>query len=404
LAHRCERVLLLKLLSPDIVIPEQRYRQIQIWLNISREAEANQAEHDRNLSLRASGTDQWLLQNEAFLAWYNGSKQPPIIWLNSAPGTGKSILCSYVINQMHTTASSSPFPSSSAPSNGDGSPPAIAFLFHKFDIPLGEVDALRLLAIQLLEVYWLRYHDIPYDLYVKTQVTKEGTTETLKEIITILVKRLKLVCFFFDGIDQERNGWQETVSVMDFVLGLAQATTGGDSAEDPIVRVWYSSRERSAIKKKLEPYSLPLDQAALKADVASYLKNAVSSFEVFGFSSQESEHIFESLQERIEGNFLWASMMVCTLKDEARNSKEVAELIKDRMPTSLHAYYRKIFKQFSLEERRAVRYVDPCQLEHFLIPFQGHILVSSLCQTTIALRRATRGHFRNNRIVKKSGP
>jgi hypothetical protein len=233
------------------------------------------------------------------------------------------------------------------------SPPAIAFIFYKFDKPLTADDTLRLLAAQLLEVYWQRHSDIPNDLYKKIQGINSGISKTLQEIIIILINRLKLVYLFLDGGDEDVFWVESAGPVRDFVLNLAESRPSADSAEEATVRVWYSSQERGFIKDKLHPYSLPVAQAELKADVALYLKSALPSLSDITASLQDSADLYQKLETRAEGNFLWASIMVNTLQ-EAWSPEDVANLIRDGMPESLDAYYKEIFKRFHKNQRSDV--------------------------------------------------
>jgi len=51
----------------------------------------------------AEGTSQWILEDEKYLTWFNPASTPnrsSILWLNGGPGTGKSVLSSFVIDDI----------------------------------------------------------------------------------------------------------------------------------------------------------------------------------------------------------------------------------------------------------------------------------------------------------------
>ena len=53
----------------------------------------------------AEGTNQWILDDDKYLTWFNPastSSRSSILWLNGGPGTGKSVLSSFIINDIIT--------------------------------------------------------------------------------------------------------------------------------------------------------------------------------------------------------------------------------------------------------------------------------------------------------------
>lgn len=49
----------------------------------------------------AEGTSKWILEDEGYLQWLNAhGSTPRLLWLNGGPGTGKSVLSSFIINSL----------------------------------------------------------------------------------------------------------------------------------------------------------------------------------------------------------------------------------------------------------------------------------------------------------------
>ncbi|KIY01781.1 uncharacterized protein Z520_01919 [Fonsecaea multimorphosa CBS 102226] len=50
---------------------------------------------------RLSGTCEWIVQKESYLAWRDlAANAPTILWINGKPATGKSVLAGYIITQL----------------------------------------------------------------------------------------------------------------------------------------------------------------------------------------------------------------------------------------------------------------------------------------------------------------
>jgi hypothetical protein len=82
--------------------------------------------------------------------------------------------------------------------------------------------------------------------------------------------------------------------------------------------------------------------------------------------------VLENLKERAEGNFLWASLMVKTLMEEANSLKEMKSFIKVGLPLTLDDYYRRIFERFEKHHRSLARFVEVIPaIEMFYI--HGHL-------------------------------
>ena len=311
------------------------YRQVCRWLCSQEVSESNQSRHRANKTQHLSGTCDWLLSNPNYLTWLSGSIKPSIIWLCAHPGCGKSTLCSHII---HSIEESDPAA-------------ATAFHFYRFDHAYSAIETLRLLADQLFEKYWNFSHLVSEEIHLQTQKTS-SSLENIRDLIKILVKSLPKTYFILDGLDEECEvgRWTEAQLVLDFLIQLS--LTFPES-----VRLWYSSQDRPFIHKKLSAYIFDIKDQ-VKNDVTYYLSRAIPELDASEVSEEEKAGILENLKERAEGNFLWASLMVNALTEEANSLKEIKQLVKDGLPLTLDGYYRRIFEGFEKHHRSLARSVE----------------------------------------------
>lgn len=270
----------------------------------------------------------WVLENPEFSAWQKNEKNSSVLWLNSPPGTGKSVLCSRAIQLVKTSDPSA----------------AVAYLFYQFDRPYTAVETLRLLSAQLIMICLTRGDDLPEELYHKSQLVR--SFENLTQFFTILIQQFKTVYLFLDGLDEEdvKERWIETSVALDFLLNLATTQTN-------IVRLWCSSQDRPLIKEKLDAYTPTCYfQREMKEDVGRYLSSIKPNLQGWGI-----DDLSEVLQKGHAGSFLWASLMVNTLREEASSPLEVKKLITSNLPSTLDDYYRRIFARFEKFQRPLVR-------------------------------------------------
>ncbi|KAJ7762397.1 hypothetical protein DFH07DRAFT_814247 [Mycena maculata] len=311
----------------------ERYRNISEWL-CARQSNENDMRHFRALTgLHLRGTCEWLLQHRTYVNWRDGPSLPPILWVHAPPATGKSILSSRAIQALKEDPDA-----------------ALAYHFYRFDQTNFASETLRLLASQLLDEHWRRTQVISEEMYMKTQ-QNVCSHEKLQELIIMLVGLLPRSYFILDGLDEEcmgstSNRWTEAVTTLDFLVDLAKASPDR-------VRLWYSSQYRPIINEKLKYYIVLDIKDEVKEDVSVYLSRANPELNELEISDADKDNVLESLQGRAEGNFLWASLMLKSLKDTASLS-DMKQFVEDGLPDTLDDYYRRIFARFEKSHRPLV--------------------------------------------------
>ena len=308
--------------------------RIRSWLGDRMINASNLRRHQNNIRIGKDGvTCDWLLEDLKFQNWLKGDAAKPLLWLFAGPGSGKSVLCSQIIEnvQMHQENA------------------AVAVNFYEFDDQRTALLTAQMIALQLFERYWVLYHDIADDLQNHSQLSSANLVNIL-EFIRLLVTKLPVSYIFLDGLDEETHEirWNEALKIIDFITSLA--TTYPNR-----VRVWYSSQDRFLIRKQLDSFPCLDIKRHVKEAVDRYISLAVPGIENPEVDQDTRNWILTELRNRADGNFLWASLMLKTIENEVSSFGEMEEFIKKGLPEDLYTYYGRIFAQYDASQRVLAR-------------------------------------------------
>ncbi|KAK0473016.1 hypothetical protein EDD18DRAFT_1404613 [Armillaria luteobubalina] len=333
---------------------DDHYRKFCAWL-CSQEANGfNTNRHNANVNKRAKNTCQWLLADSDYVAWkeaHSTASNPmpaSILWVHGPPGSGKTFLCSYAIQDVQDT-----YPDA-----------VVIYHFLQFDTHNKDIEILKILADRLFQIYWDRRQQVSEELYSKTQ-SNPFTPGNIQQVIEILVKDLAIskIFFFIDGLDEEldydttyldpnatdsSSRWKKISSVLQFIISLVEAFPRTTC-------LWCSSQNRPQIHGAFSKHAASVLDVKEKArgDVTFYLLEQLADLEEMEVSEGQKEEVVSELTQRAqeEGNFLWARLMVSDLQAVADNWAKVKDFIAKSHPSSIDEYYQRIFSRIDPRHR-----------------------------------------------------
>ncbi|CAG8959830.1 hypothetical protein HYFRA_00001738 [Hymenoscyphus fraxineus] len=320
----------------------QRRRDVLEWLEASSSLSAsmrdrNDRRQDSNVSSRGEGTCAWLDTNQKIEDWRNQTTHSPCIWLQGGEGTGKSILCAYVIERIPILD-----PEAST-----------IYLYYTFDEEFSALSVYRCLTEQLVHRVWARKRDIPEDIHSFTQQSTVGSRSAdVKLLFKMLLEELATTYIFLDGLDeQDIDGrWQDVKEVLHF---LTDITATGSS------RLWISSQNRVNVKRTLGNMStLQMTQQLNGGDIRLHLSERMSKQEL-ELDSEYQHRILEDLVQRAEGNFLWASLMLAWIS-EAPTLARLEEMFREGLPRKVEEYYHRKLAGIEISQMGIVSKILAC--------------------------------------------
>ena len=277
------------------------------------------------------GTCTWILDRGEFKTWrYNGPDNAVtrFLWLTGVPGAGKTVLSSFVINEI---------------SNESKSPPILHFFFKQTDNDKNSVLAVtRSLLYQLYSLFPTTLCTEIIALRDNSGKERALSEQGLWDLFVKHTKGLTNLIFVLDALD-ECNG-------VDVLLGRLSSLSQCCRA-----RIFVASRKEENIALALAKYpQIVICHEDVEADIRSYVTAEVQKIPRFQGKSVQHRMI-DALSSGHGGMFLWAYLMVKELRelgtvrqvDDALKSlpkglEELHEAIITRLDSSLHKAHREL--------------------------------------------------------------
>ena len=290
----------------------------------------------------AQGTCTWLLKHPRYLEWINGSEKA-LLWVTGAPGSGKTVLSSFVVDQIESTKS----------------PRNVGFFFaddgsnsQRFAVML-----LRGLLCQILS----RNPSLFKHAQVHWKRTAEGAFEDLSLLWRICTAcfddpLLENAVFVLDALDECAK--PDCEYLLKWVIQYFTSRPAGSTQ----VKFFLTSRpeiwiadilDTSAIRIKLEIHN---DTDWLSKDIEVFIAVAVNTLPAMReWSSERKEHIRHRLVQNADRTFLWVSLVLQKLPTEAMLSENAFTTMLSAVPDGLEDIYHSILMSIPSYHREAAK-------------------------------------------------
>jgi hypothetical protein len=258
---REEQTALFQLTATELKIRNEerkraRKQEVGKWLlsGASQINESNHRHQEHNSALRSSGTCAWLMKCDKFLDWLDASNESSTLRVKAAPGSGKSVLTAYAIEQARNKVSSTA---------------AVCHQYYTFDEEFTSLQVLRSLTEQLTNRLWEQTENMPeeiHDITLKSTTSSNG--EDVRTVLRMLLGRMSVTYIFIDGLDEEcDNGrrWGHLGQVLDFFFDIIKES-------NPKVKLWCSSQPRTCMENRVQNFpTIEINQELNTHDIKNYL-------------------------------------------------------------------------------------------------------------------------------------
>lgn len=210
----------------------------------------------------------------------------------------------------------------------------VAFQYYSFDDDDTDPQTiLKSIASQLFNEF-VGPDDISDLLIDLTRST--NNLDALETFIRTMVMKSKRTYIYLDGIDEEHHSprrWEDVKKVLGFLINLTRQP-------DARLKLWCSSQDRSIVRDVLGDFQeIVINETTNGADIEAFFEDALRTKLQNTFSSGDhpAAPILDDLKTQVHGNFLWANMMIGTIRD-AFSIRDLKERIEKGLPEDFEVY------------------------------------------------------------------
>ncbi|KAF8485423.1 hypothetical protein F5888DRAFT_345616 [Russula emetica] len=329
----------------DQVKRSQLRQDLRRWLS-PQDPSTN---HNIACSAHHKAKATWFFEGRTYNEWKSTGSES-LLWIHGKPGSGKSILCSTIIEDVKTVCNA-----------GQAS---IAYFYFDFrDINKQHWRDLVPSLLTQLSTQSGPCCDILSRLYSghgsgAQQPNDDALKRCLIEMLT--VRDRHPIYVIMDALD-ECPDTSEVPSPRNRILQLLEELA---ELQIPDLRICVTSRPEFDIRDCLEPLTsgrISLhDQSGQKQDIADYVRSVVYSKSepiMRRWRKEDKEFVIETLSERADGMFRW---IFCQLEVLRQCLPPSVRRTLGELPESLDETYERILKEIKKPNRDLARRVLQC--------------------------------------------
>ncbi|KAK2023015.1 hypothetical protein LX32DRAFT_708969, partial [Colletotrichum zoysiae] len=280
----------------------------------------------------ADGTCQWLLSHETLTAWTREHRG--LVWIKGKPGAGKSTLMKYALENVPYLFESRPL--------------VLSFFFHGrgHELQKSLLGLFRSLLRQMLDHVPGALSDL-MNTFNHNQKTVGEIGEKWQWHVPMLqdffqpslsnILKQRAVLVFIDALDE--CGEEAAVQLIEFLKQTLSGLSSGDSQ----LSICFSCRHYPIVE--LDGGStIPIDKEN-SGDIDTYIRDRLPS--------EQDADIRNLLNQRAQGVFMWAYLVVKRVRHLKLNGKSPSKikLEVERVPQKLDGLYYDLLQSLDLEDR-----------------------------------------------------
>ncbi|KAK3331755.1 hypothetical protein B0T19DRAFT_413912 [Cercophora scortea] len=287
--------------------------------------------HNDACALHEDHTGKWMLRSKEWQDWLAGSSQSRLFWVHGIPGAGKTVLASFLIDEIRDLCRGA---------NGRGSAYYYCYFARSCD------ESVPFLTWVLGQLCRQTSDDIPsalHDLY------RAGCDPKISELLDALEAVLTRFTIAFVAIDTV----DESLPRDNLLELLSQLTTDTRFSK---LRLLVTSREYQDIFDCLESLTTPISMSNpyVEDDIATYVKSVLRGDKRFRrWPHDLKNELVAELPKRAKGMFRWAICQFDILR-RCKTPNEIQSAIAN-LPETLDETYERIFQSIHEKDRTLVR-------------------------------------------------
>lgn len=306
---------------------ESNGREFCQWLEHTNPSPA----HNAAKSLYENETGAWVLRSQKWIDWINLKTR--CIWIHGIPGSGKTVLASYLIEQVRLMCQS-----------GDG--PKSEYVYYYCHHGRNQDEAvpfLRWLISQLCR----QAQGIPEKAYAAFKRGQELSLSELLDILHSVLSGQGTIFTIIDAVDESRPRANLLKVIQDLMT----------DARFQKIQLLVTSREETNIETTMAKISDPISMSnpLVEADIKVYISRRIQAELRFQrWPRRLQDDVEDSLSKGAKGMFRWAVCQLDILRRLRHEDKIRASL--QNLPQGLDESYERIFSLIDTEDRDLVKH------------------------------------------------
>ena len=285
---------------------------------------------------RVDGTCEWILTQDRYTSWLN-EDSPQLLWLSGLPGIGKTMISSFLVEELALLAERS-------------SQMTLAYYFcdDKDEKRRTATAVLRGLLLQLL-----RQRPVLFK-HIQTQfdISRDSLFSNFHALWRIFVSIVQdpeagEVCCLIDALDE-----CEKESRQLFLNDLTKLFCSQQSKK-PFLKLIVISRQENDIEESLSTVSstiqnIQIDSGKVNQDLSKFINLKVDELATKKrYSSDTKNMIKQALTEKAGGTFLYVSLVLDDLK-KTKITSQVRQKLQ-MLPPDLNNVYDRILSNIDID-------------------------------------------------------
>ncbi|KAK2741021.1 hypothetical protein FQN57_005757 [Myotisia sp. PD_48] len=284
-------------------------------------------------------TCHWLTQHSKILQWQE-KQSSSLLWLSGGPGCGKSVMASFLVDELDRRAAQPEFPAK------------VCYFFcdDKNETNRSATGILCAILHQLISSdYALVQHAVPQFIQKGKQFTKE--LKTLWDILMTIHADPDCgnIILIVDALDECEENTRRLF--LDWVAEFTRKQKSGQN----YLKIMITSRPEFSIARKMGWSEIQLRTEDEMDHINNDIRLVVyDRLEALNFSEKFKLHVANRLIEKADGTFLWVALILRLLEASGDSSEAGVLGILDDPTTShnLFGVYRRILDRIPPNKMR----------------------------------------------------
>ncbi|KAF5671064.1 heterokaryon incompatibility protein het-E-1 [Fusarium denticulatum] len=334
-------------------------REIIRWLERTNPSSLHNIAFNKHEPL----TTAWVTNSSQWKDWVSLESETRLMWIYGLPGAGKTVLASYVIEELEKLCE---------PANGSFCSYYYCHYSHNQD---ETVPFLSWIIGQVCrQISW-----IPPELKRLHDRGCEPTSADLEQTLAIILQKLESLYIVIDAVDES--------TPREELLSLIETMTVDERFEK--IRILATSRQYFDIEQSLGEISesISMSNAMVDADIRRFVHARLRSSHRLKRWHDRFDEIEEILAAMAQVMFRWAECQIQAI-ERLRDQSKLQQLLSN-LPKDLSETYVRIFEAIPEDDRPLVRCILTWVIGHSQANWVYHVGVNA----KLLLSAVTYDHF-----------